>query len=140
MKSKRRLATASLMLLVIGVCVSAVWTRCMNVRDPEVDLTKGVHFDVYESGKIVRSGECGADSSFVPQLAGLLHGEGGRWSASWVAYAPGIAVRGNQFAITIQRSKLVVNYADEKGRWSQVVTEVAPDVAAQLKQKLSNTW
>ncbi len=138
MRSKKRVRMTCLFALLVALCMGGIWCSHMSSQDPNIDLTSGVHFAVYEAGKVVHSGERSANSTFVQELARLLRSRSGKWERSRVTYAPGIVLRGRTFSITIQQKRVIVNYSDENDIWHQVVSAMSTTAFDELKEELLN--
>ena len=114
-----------------------LWSCAAVPQKPEIDLRDGVHFDVYDSGRIVHSGSLSKDSPPVMKLDKLVHDDAATWSRSYLTFAPGIAFEGERFSITLQQRKMIVNYKDPSGKLEQVVRDLPEGAFAEIKSDLA---
>jgi hypothetical protein len=119
-------ALSGFVLIALVGCAMAYWGCSMTSPNPKLDLAHDLHFDVYDAGKITRSGSLAADSPVKTKLNKLIGDETVKWRKSYITFAPRIVIKAEKFSITLQQSKIIVNYEDGNEKWTQVTREL-PD-------------
>jgi hypothetical protein len=132
--SRRTVALSVFVLIAFVACAVAYWDWSMKSVNPKLDLTHNLHFDVYDAGKIVRSGDLPADSPARVKLKKLLEDDTVKWKKSYVTFAPRILIKGQKFSITLQPSRIIVNYDNGDGKWIQVTRELPNDFLAGIQK------
>jgi hypothetical protein len=140
MKKYSRCLFIGVVLLALALSSSCVTSAAPA---PNLDFSKGVHFSVYASGHIIRSGDVKELSPAVQELGKVLRDCSGKWRFSLVSYAPGIEFRTDKFSINMQAKRLIVNSPanvnspDAKEKWAQVICDIPRDEFAKMSKLLS---
>ena len=108
---RRIAAITTLVAFAMGSCAISFRSCSVSSQNPKVDLTRDIHFYVYDAGRIIRTGSLHANSALTQRLDKLLRDAVGKWSKSYTTFAPGIVIRGDKFSITLQQRNLILNYA-----------------------------
>ncbi|MDB5358583.1 MAG: hypothetical protein JWN24_5036 [Phycisphaerales bacterium] len=124
------------LVFVVGVCAALLWSSNVNSQKPHIDLTRGVSFRVYDGGKIAHTGKASGDSPTVQELDKLVRDAAGKWKNSLVSYAPGLVFSGENFSITLQQNRMILNYSTETGKWAQTECDLAPGVYTELRKSI----
>jgi hypothetical protein len=125
------------LLLLIVVGVFAVRLLFLPSSNPKLDLAHDLNFDVYDAAKITRSVNLPADSPVTAKLRKVIEDEAVQWTESYITFAPRILVNGEKFSITVQPSKIIVNYENRSGKWIQVTRELPDGFFEEIQDDLT---
>ena len=129
--SIRRIAWI-LLAVALAICLVTFLSR---VADPNIafgneNLTLTLATNRYHSRTIPIS----SDSPFSRKAHEVFDYYHGKWQRSYASYAPVIYVSSDSFNINFQPSRVIVNFANLSGSWTQVETEITTEEYFELER------
>jgi hypothetical protein len=129
-------------VIFVACCVFLVlvvgW-KMFFVSDPVIDLSsKPCSLVVYTNGAPSMTMLLAPDSSLGLLVDKLLISKRNTWKRSLVSFAPVILVRSEVFSINFQESRVVVNFKDDSGNWSQVVSDLTNEKWLELQKEVAD--
>ena len=123
----------SAILLVLGGC--SMW----GGSDPMLNLSRGgFRATVYREGQPGETLLLPVGSPLLSAIEEIVKDSKGKWKRTIVTFAPVILVEGEDCKINVQTNRIIVNYQDSSGQWSQVITNINAHQYAQVEKIVSD--
>jgi hypothetical protein len=137
---KNTRAFSRVIFVTCGVfLVLVVGWKMFSVSDPVIDLSsKPCSLVVYTNGAPSMTVALAPDSSLGLLVDKVLISKRNTWKRSLVSFAPVILVRSEAFSVDFQESRVVVNFKDDSGSWSQVVSDLTNDEWVELEKEVAD--
>lgn len=99
---------------------------CQNINTSKI--TPPYKASLYTRGKEIKTIDIPANSDIEKQITSFLKNNQTRWKPSFVTYAPGLMVYGDNFKLLLDDVGPVLNYCPEKNKSFQGTKSNSPEM------------